>query len=174
MNPFHAPTSTIKNVSNFPGWDRPKHAKPRSRPALSQIHAINALNIILAYTPPLDLAAAPFLADRCLLQEAIALLSVEPSALRSHTKALLTVALLLRLGPDWLADAVEADLAQRYMPPPQSASDAGELDLRDYAAACQGALEGAVADAVPGALQEVFLYSFGLYLPSFASFSLSS
>lgn len=131
-----------------------------------QINAINALNTILVHTSVLDQHAAPFLADRHVLLRAVSFLSDSRSSVRIHPKALLTCALLIRLGPEWLCTGVEAELLGRIegtagraatANPPGGvvSSEGSDRELEEYTVQCRDTLLVSVGEGVAQLFDEV-------------------
>eukprot|EP00892_Ulva_mutabilis_P008231 jgi/Ulvmu1/5780/UM025_0034.1 len=124
-----------------------------------QVHALNALNIILHHSSPSDLASMKFLQDKHLLMHVLATLSSSDRAFaRARPKALLTAALLLRLGPSWLTAAVGGHLLSHVGPPAAAAGAAaspGDQELEEYTANCRTALAAATVGAMPALLEAI-------------------
>jgi len=125
-----------------------------------QVHALNALNVVLHHSNPSDLASMKFLQDKHLLTHTLATLtSTDRAFARARPKALLTAALLLRLGPDWLVAAVAGHVLSHLVPPASpptpSTGSAGDQELEEYSVSCRTALAAAISGAAPALLESV-------------------
>lgn len=128
-----------------------------------QVNALNVLNIMLVNMPRQDQLAASFLSDHHMLLRAVSLLSEDRACARVQPKALLTCALLTRLGPEWLCVAIEAGLLGRIeravggagTATSPNASENSDRELSAYTTECRDGLLNAVGEVVSQLLEEV-------------------
>lgn len=128
-----------------------------------QVHTLNALNVILYHAKPSDLSSMKFLQDKQLLTHVLATLSAgDRSFMRAQPKALLTTALLLRLGPSWLTAAVGGHMLSHLAQPAASAPPIGavggngtDAELEEYCSNCRNALAAAITSSTPTLLEAV-------------------
>lgn len=128
-----------------------------------QVHTLNALNIILYHANPSDLSSMKFLQDKQLLTHVLAMLSAgDRTFVRAQPKALLTTALLLRLGPSWLTAAVGGHMLSHLAQPAASAPPLGaavgngtDAELEEYCSNCRTALAAAITATTPALLEAV-------------------
>lgn len=159
----HGPASSLITFS-YTLWDARRSAVPSlTRYQLFlQVHALNALNVILIHTSRKERSAAHLMIYEGLLCRAIDLLAQDRECTRLAPKAVLTCALLLQLGAGWICRAVDADLlllADRLASKSSDAScgSVGSTDkeLADYSAQCVGVLLQSVIQGTPQVLEEV-------------------
>ena len=140
----------------------PATARTVATLACVQVHTLNALNVILYHANPSDLSAMKFLEDKQLLTHVLATLSAgDRTFVRAQPKALLTVALLLRLGPGWLTAAIGDRVLSHLAQPAAAAPPAGapghgaDWELEEYCGNCRSALAAAITAATPALLETV-------------------